>query len=50
MKFVILFICMVLAVIVSLCFTLSAAKDCGDRGGEFVKNWAGWPVCVGATR
>ena len=38
----------ILAVI--LCLYINAAKDCGDHGGEYMKNWAGYPVCVGATK
>lgn len=33
--------------VVILCLTLTVAKDCGDRGGEYMRNWLGWYVCVG---
>ena len=41
---------MVLFFVIVLAIYANGAVDCGNRGGEYVKNWAGWPVCIGATK
>ena len=42
------FIVLVIAVVAY--FNISAAIDCQNRGGQQVRNWANWPVCIGAVR
>lgn len=38
---------MLLAVIVSVYFQIIGAIQCSADGGEYLRNWANWPVCVG---
>ena len=33
---------------ISVYFQIQGAVQCAADGGEYVRNWANWPVCIGA--
>lgn len=37
----------VIVVLVVLAFLGLEASECHQQGGEFVREWSGWYVCVG---
>jgi hypothetical protein len=32
---------------ISVYFQIQGAAQCAADGGEYLRNWANWPVCIG---
>ncbi len=43
----VLVVLIVLVIAVSAYFQLQGAIQCNEGGGEYLRGWSGWPVCVG---
>lgn len=45
--YVIFAVLMVLFIVISIYFQIQGAIQCSEDGGQYLRNWANWPVCVG---
>lgn len=39
-----------IVIVLVIAYMVDGAVNCSHQGGEYVRNWAGWPVCIGGSK